>query len=91
MDGLLKALLRRVDKEASGTPEWLRLHDLLSQELELLEAEEALPAGVRLTLDLQASLQAIQDRGGEGLAIIGVNSDGYDTAGAEFQSFYLTS
>jgi len=39
----------------------------------------------------QASLQAIQDRGGEGLAIIGVNSDGYDTAGAEFQSFYLTS
>ncbi len=59
VDGLLKALLRRVDKEASGTPEWLRLHDLLSQELELLEAEEALPAGVRLTLDLQASLQAI--------------------------------
>ena len=39
----------------------------------------------------QATLQAIQDRGGEGLSIIGVNSDGFDTAGADFQSFYLTS
>ena len=29
--------------------------------------------------------------GGEGLSIIGVNSDGFDTAGADFQSFYLTS
>lgn len=59
VDGLLKALLRRVDKEASGSPEWLRLHDLLSQELELLEAEEALPAGVQVALDLQASVQAL--------------------------------
>lgn len=59
VDGLLKALLRRVDKETSGSPEWLRLHDLLSQELELLEAEEILPAGVQVGLDLQSSVQTL--------------------------------
>ena len=39
----------------------------------------------------QATREASRDRGGEGLASSGGSSDGFDTAGGDFQSFYLTS
>lgn len=45
IEGLLKALLRRVNKDNPNTPEWLDLHDLLAQELELLAAEGVVPVG----------------------------------------------
>ncbi|HWQ09044.1 MAG TPA: ATP-binding protein, partial [Holophaga sp.] len=51
VDGLLKALLRRVGKEGT-TPEWIDLCDLLVQEVELLQAEGAIPADVTTTLHL---------------------------------------
>ncbi len=51
VDGLLKALLRRVGKEGT-TPEWLNLCDLLQQEIDLLQTEGALPAEVATTVEL---------------------------------------
>jgi len=53
VDGLLKALLRRVGKEGS-TPEWLNLSDLLQQEVELLQTEGAIPGTVMTCVDLQS-------------------------------------
>jgi K+-sensing histidine kinase KdpD len=64
VDGLLKALLRRVGKDGSA-PQWLDLGDLLQQEIELLQTEGAIPAEVATTLDMQ---------GGRSL-IFGVYSD----------------
>ena len=58
VDGLLKALLRRVGKEGT-TPEWIDLCDLLLQEVELLQAEGAIPAEVQTTVDLQCSRSTI--------------------------------
>jgi len=54
IDGLLKALMRRVNKDSTSAPEWLDLHDLLLQELELLGAEGVVPAGVSADTDLRA-------------------------------------
>lgn len=51
VDGLLKALLRRVGKEGTS-PEWINLHDLVHQEIGLLQAEGAIPPEVTVTLDL---------------------------------------
>ncbi len=56
IDGLLKALMRRVDKDSPATPEWLDLHDLLMQELELLGADGVIP--VRAELEIELSAQA---------------------------------
>jgi DNA-binding response OmpR family regulator/signal transduction histidine kinase len=53
VDGLLKGLLRRVGKEGT-TPEWINLHDLLQQEIELLQTEGAIPPEVAVTMDLQS-------------------------------------
>ncbi|MDR3670669.1 MAG: hybrid sensor histidine kinase/response regulator [Holophaga sp.] len=55
IDSLLKALLRRVGRGGPPTPEWLDLHDLLQQELGLLQVEGVIPAHVVPTLDLAAS------------------------------------
>ncbi len=59
IDGLVKALLRRVGKQGSDTPEWVDLHDLIQQEMDLLESEGILPAGLKLTLELRATLPLI--------------------------------
>jgi K+-sensing histidine kinase KdpD len=53
VDGLLKALLRRVGKEGT-TPEWIDLGDLLLQELELLQAEGAIPGEITTAVELQS-------------------------------------
>jgi signal transduction histidine kinase len=51
VDGLLRALLRRIGKEGT-IPEWINLHDLLQQEIGLLQAEGAIPAEVEVAIDL---------------------------------------
>lgn len=59
VDGLLKALMRRADKEAPATPEWVQLHALLTQELELLEAEGVVPSEAEISMSLEAPTSAI--------------------------------
>jgi CheY-like chemotaxis protein/signal transduction histidine kinase len=53
VDGLLKALLRRVGREGH-TPEWINLSDLLQQEVELMQTEGAVPPEVSVDLDIQS-------------------------------------
>ena len=52
IDSLLKALLRRVGRGGPATPEWLDLHDLLQQEVALLQVEGIIPAGLEPVLEL---------------------------------------
>lgn len=59
IDGLVKALLRRVGKQGSDLPEWIDLHDLIQQELDLLEAEGVFTHGLRLSIELRAALPLI--------------------------------
>lgn len=59
IDGLVKALMRRVGKQGNDTPEWIDLHDLIQQELDLLESEGILATGMKLTLELHATLPLI--------------------------------
>lgn len=54
IDGLMKSLLRRVDKEAPAIPEWIDLHALIAQELELLQCEGFLPPEAILSMQLAA-------------------------------------
>jgi DNA-binding response OmpR family regulator/signal transduction histidine kinase len=55
VDSLVRALLRRAGQGEATTPEWIHLHELLNQELELLQAEGTLPADLAPDLNLQAS------------------------------------
>ncbi len=59
IDGLLKALLRRVGRETPSKPEWLDLHDLIQQELELLQAEGVIPPEVAVSQELKARVPLI--------------------------------
>lgn len=59
IDGLLKALMRRVGREGPSKPEWLDLHDLIQQELELLQAEGVIPPEVTVVQDLRARVPLI--------------------------------
>jgi CheY-like chemotaxis protein len=59
IDGLLKALVRRVGRSGPSIPEWLDLHDLVQQELGLLQVEGIIPAQVVLALDLAAAVPMI--------------------------------
>lgn len=54
MDHLMRSMLRRAGQAQADQPEWIDLHDLIYQELELLQAEGSLPAGTRLRLELGA-------------------------------------
>jgi len=60
IEGLLKALTRRVGRGGPPIPEWLDLHDLIQQEMGLFQAEGVIPAKVALTLDLAATAPLIQ-------------------------------
>jgi len=59
IDGLLKALMRRVEKDSSSTPEWLDLHELVLQELELLGAEGVIPTKASVETELTARTSRI--------------------------------
>jgi CheY-like chemotaxis protein len=54
IDGLLRALMRRVQKNDSDVPEWVDLQDLIVQEMELLHAECGIPPEVVVQMDLKA-------------------------------------
>ncbi len=54
VDGLVRALLRRAGQREASSPEWIHLHDLLRQELELVQAEGVLPEFLPVELNLQA-------------------------------------
>lgn len=59
INGLLKALVRRVGGEATAIPEWLDLHEIFVQEMELLAAEGAIPAEYDVKLHLNATSSKI--------------------------------
>lgn len=59
IDGLVKALMRRVGKQGSDTPEWIDLHDLVQQELDLIESEGTFAQGLQVRLELRATLPLI--------------------------------
>ena len=59
IDGLLKALLRRVGRGGPAIPEWLDLHDLVQQELALLQVEGVVPAHVAVAQELSAATPLI--------------------------------
>ncbi|HEY3399135.1 MAG TPA: hybrid sensor histidine kinase/response regulator [Geothrix sp.] len=54
VDDLVRALLRRAGQAEASTPEWIHLHDLLRQELEIFQADGTLAAEVPLEFNLQA-------------------------------------
>jgi DNA-binding response OmpR family regulator/signal transduction histidine kinase len=54
VDDLVRALLRRAGQVEASAPEWIHLHDLLKQELEILQAEGTLAPEFPLELNLQA-------------------------------------
>jgi len=54
VDDLVRALLRRAGQGEASSPEWIHLHDLLRQDLEILQADGTLPPELSLELNLQA-------------------------------------
>lgn len=54
VDGLVRALLRRAGQGEATAPEWIHLHALVKQELDLMRAEGVLPEGLPVALNLQA-------------------------------------
>jgi len=65
VDGLVGALLRRAGQGVTSSPEWIHLHEFLTQELELLHAEGILPE----LLPVERNFQAPRD------LLFGVYSD----------------
>lgn len=55
VEGFIGALLRRAGRGRAATPEWIHLHGLIRQELDLMKAEGSLPRDVATELNLQAS------------------------------------
>ncbi len=54
VDGLVRALLRRAGQGEASSPEWIHLHDLLNQELDLMRAEGILSESLLVELNFQA-------------------------------------
>jgi DNA-binding response OmpR family regulator/signal transduction histidine kinase len=54
VDGLVRALLRRSGQGEAHSPEWIHLHELLAQELDLLRAEGRLPESLPVESNFQA-------------------------------------
>ncbi len=54
VDGLVRALLRRAGKGEAHAPEWIHLHEIMQEELELMRAEGHFPEALTLDLNLQA-------------------------------------
>ena len=55
VDDLVNSVLRRVGQSESNRPEWIHLHTLLSQELELMRAGKSLPVDLSVQMNLQAT------------------------------------
>ncbi|WP_243301096.1 response regulator [Geothrix oryzisoli] len=54
VDDLVRALLRRAGQVEASAPEWIHLHDLLRQELEIFQADGTLAAELAVELNLHA-------------------------------------
>jgi len=54
VDDLVRALLRRAGQAEASTPEWIHLHELLRQELEIFQADGTLAEEFPLDLNFQA-------------------------------------
>ena len=54
VDGLVRGLLRRARRGEASSPEWIHLHDLLKQEIDLVRAEGILPEFLPVDLNLLA-------------------------------------
>ncbi len=54
VEGLVKALLRRAGHGEANRPEWIHLHALIRQELDLMRAEGGLPPDLAIDLSLQS-------------------------------------
>lgn len=54
VDDLVRVLLRRTGQVEASAPEWIHLHDLIQQELEILHVDGTLPPEFLLELNLQA-------------------------------------
>ncbi len=54
VDHLMRSMLRRAGQSQTSQPEWVDLHELIYQELELLQAEGILKPETRLKLELGA-------------------------------------
>ena len=54
VDDLVGAILRRAGQAGASAPEWIHLHDLLNQELEIFQADGTLAPEFPLELNLQA-------------------------------------
>lgn len=59
VDNLVRALLRRSGQGEANTPEWIHLHELLTQEVDLLLAEGSLTADLPMEVNLQATRDLI--------------------------------
>ncbi|GLH69056.1 hypothetical protein GETHPA_05890 [Geothrix rubra] len=55
VEGFVGALLRRAGQGRAATPEWIHLHGLIRQELDLMKAEGSLPLEAGMALNFQAS------------------------------------
>jgi signal transduction histidine kinase len=55
MDGLVKAVLRRAGGGGANSPQWIHLHDLFREEVELLKADGLVPLDLPIVLNFQAS------------------------------------
>ena len=71
VDRLVRAMLRRAGQDRASSPEWLNLHELFEEELELARAAGALPDGPQVVLELRAT----ENR------IFGVSTDFTDVLG----------
>ena len=71
VDRLVRAMLRRAGHDRVSSPEWLSLHNLFEEELELSRAAGLLPVGQRVVLELAAPV----DR------LFGVSADFTDVLG----------
>jgi signal transduction histidine kinase len=54
VEGMVRALLRRAGQGEAGTPEWVHLHELLMEEMDLMKAEGLLPEDLPVELNFMA-------------------------------------
>ncbi len=59
VDRLVRAMLRRAGQDRASSPEWLNLHELFQEELELSRAAGALPDAAQVVLALTAPVSRI--------------------------------
>jgi len=54
VEGMVRALMRRAGQGEAGSPEWVHLHELLMEEMDLMKAEGLLPEYLPVELNFMA-------------------------------------